>query len=235
VSPRTRTPTREAETSRGNGAQVMEAPPEVARPPTEEEIEVQQADLEAEVEAAVEAAYQEALSAPSVEIAEPELWWDIAGYGPLQFTAPGAPLLPHQVIKVGEPAFVFALVLLNPFLPLSGGTNAADVLANFALPFEIRYQAGNLTTWSLGQPDMQSVHNGNLVPHQFFYVDVLRFIGRQPGLYELNISARILGAAPPHVNAPQFAAYATTVFSLDRDGLFGRRPPGPMRFQIYEA
>lgn len=236
MAPRTRTAPREAAAGRGsNGAEVMEAPPEMAPPLTEVEIEVQQADAEAEVRAAVEAAYQEALSAPTAEIAEPELWWDIAGYGPVQPIVAGGPLLPHQVIKVGEPAFVFAIILLNPFLALSGGTNAGDVLANFALPFEVRYQAGNLTTWTLGQPDMQAVHNANLVPHQFFYVDVLTFTGRQPGLYELNISSRILGAAPPYVNAPQFAAYATTVFNIDRDGLFGSRPPGPMRFQIYEA
>ena len=86
---------------------------------------------------------------------------------------------------------------------------------------------------SLGQPDMQAVHTGNLVPGQFFYVDILGFTGSQPGLFEMNISARLLGAAPPNVSAPQFGAHATTVFSLDAPGLFGQAPPGPMRFQIY--
>ena len=116
---------------------------------------------------------------------------------------------------------------------LPGGTNAGDVLSNFALPYEIRYQAGNLTNWTLGQPDMQAVHNGNLVPGQYFYVDVLAFTGSQPGLYEMNISARLLGAAPPDISAPQFGAFATTVFSLDAPGLFGPAPPSPMRFQVY--
>jgi hypothetical protein len=81
---------------------------------------------------------------------------------------------------------------------------------------------------------MQAVHTGsNLIPGVFFYVDVLGFVGTVPGLYEMNITARLLGAAPPFVNAPQFAAYATNVFDLDAGGLFGPTPPGPMRFQVY--
>jgi hypothetical protein len=218
---RTRAPSREAK-RRGNGGEVIEALPEIP-------VEVAVEDVEAQVEASVAAAYEQA----TAEVAEVLGWWDIAAYGPLQPTAPGGPLLPHAVIKAGEPAFAVAIILLNQFQNLPGGTNAGDVLSNFALPFEVQYQAGNLTTWTLGQPDMQAVHAGNLVPGQYFYVDVLGFTGTQPGLYELNISARILGAAPPDISAPQFGAYATTVFSLDPPGLFGAAPPGPMRFQIY--
>lgn len=220
---RTRAPAQET-TEQANGAEVMEAAREIP-------VEVALEDVEAQIDAEVASSYDEALAAP--ERAEVEGWWDIAGYGPFQFLAPGGPLAPHAVIKVGEPAYVAAIILLNPFLQLPGGTNAGDVLSNFALPYQVQYQAGNLTTWSLGQPDMQAVHAGNLVPGQYFYVDVLGFTGSQPGLFEMNISARLLGAAPPNVSAPQFGAHATTVFSLDAPGLFGQAPPGPMRFQIY--
>jgi hypothetical protein len=223
ASTRTRTPAREGK-ARANGAEVMEALPEIA-------VELTEEDVEAQVYAAVETAYEQ--GPPAAEAAEVMGWWDIAAYGPIQPIAAGGPLLPHAVIKAGEPAFAVAIVLLNRFQDLPGGTNAGDVLSNFALPYEVRYQAGNLTTWTLGQPDMQAVHNGNLIPGQYFYVDVLAFTGNQPGLYEMNISARLLGAAPPNVSAPQFGAYATTVFSLDPPGLFGSAPPGPMRFQVY--
>jgi hypothetical protein len=189
-----------------------------------------EADVEAYVEARVEAAYQELRP----ERAEPQFWWDVAAIGPFQFTAAGGPLLPHSIIKVGEPAFVATIILLNDQEALAGGTNAAAVLSNFALPYEVRYQTGNLTTWSLGQANMQAVHTGlNLIPNQFFYIDVIGFIGTVPGLYEMNITSRLLGAAPPFVNAPQFAAYASNVFSLDADGLFGPTPQGPVRFQVY--
>jgi hypothetical protein len=221
---RSRSPSREGKTRAR--AETIESLPEIS-------IELTEEDITAHAEVAVTAAYEKAEAEIGPELAEVMGWWDIAGYGPIQVIAPGQPLLPHAVIKVGEQAFVLALVLLNPFQALPGGTNAGDVLSNFALPYEIRYQAGNLTNWTLGQPDMQAVHTGNLVPGQYFYVDVLGFTGSQPGLYEMNISARLLGAAPPNISAPQFGAFATTVFSLDAPGLFGPAPPSPMRFQVY--
>jgi len=222
---RSRSPSREGRT-RARAAEATESLPEISVEFTEE-------DITAHAEAAVTAAYERAEAEIGPELAEVMGWWDIAGYGRIQIIAPGQPLLPHAVIKVGEKAYVLALMLLNPFQALPGGTNAGDVLSNFALPYEIQYQAGNLTNWTLGQPDMQAVHAGNLVPGQYFYVDVLAFTGSQPGLYEMNISARLLGAAPPDVSAPQFGAFATTVFSLDAPGLFGPAPPSPMRFQVY--
>jgi hypothetical protein len=222
---RSRSPSREGKT-RASAAETIEALPEIS-------IELTEEDIRAHADAAVTAAYEKAEAEIGAELAEVMGWWDIAGYGPIQAIAPGRPLLPHAVIKVGEQAFVLSLVLLNRFQALPGGTNAGDVLSNFALPYEIRYQAGNLTNWTLGQPDMQAVHTGNLVPGQYFYVDVLAFTGSQPGLYEMNISARLLGAAPPNISAPQFGAFATTVFSLDAPGLFGPAPPSPMRFQVY--
>lgn len=57
-------------------------------------------------------------------------------------------------------------------------------------------------------------------------------------LYEMNISARILGATAPFANAPQFAGYARAVVDIDPD-LFISPAPGlqfdlPIRFQVYE-
>lgn len=199
-------------------------------------------EVKAQLEARVQASIQEALASSRKEIAEPEGWWNLFAIGPIQITFPplGAPLLPHQVIKVGEQAFVGTILFLNPFHMLSPGTNAADVMSNFALPYEIRYQTGNLTTWQPGPPTMNVVKSGagfNLIPGQYGYVDVLGFTANQPGLYEMNISARILGATPPWANAPQFAGYARAVVDIDPD-LFISPPPFlqfdyPIRFQVY--
>lgn len=196
-------------------------------------------DVRAEVEAQVRAAIDEAAGMVDTEVAEPLDWWDLFAVGPIQPITVNGPLLPHQVIKVGEPAFVATIVFLNPFLILQPGLSASDVLSNFALPYEVRYQTGNLTTWSPGQADMNVTHSGaglNLVPGQSFYVDVLQFQAQIEGLYEMNVSARILGATPPFVNAPQFAGYATQVVDIDAK-LFGPGPVvnsgQPVRFQIY--
>lgn len=202
-------------------------------------------DVKAQMEATVKSALDEArlrrAARPMTEVAEPEGWWNLFAIGPLQPIGIPAPLLPHQVIKVGETAFVATILFLNDFLILAPGTTAADVLSNFALPYEVRYQTGNLTTWTLGQPDMNVVHSGagfNLIPQVNFYIDVLAFTASVPGLYEMNISARILGATPPFANAPQFAGYARAVIDIDPD-LFISPAPGlqfdlPIRFQVYE-
>lgn len=202
-------------------------------------------DVKAQVEAVVKSALDEArmrqAARTMAEIAEPEGWWNLYALGPIQTTGIPGPLLPHQVIKVGETAFVATILFLNDFLILAPGTTAADVLSNFALPYEVRYQTGNLTTWTLGQADMNVVHSGagfNLVPQQNVYIDVLAFTASVPGLYEMNISSRILGAIAPFANAPQFAGYARAVIDIDPD-LFISPAPGlqfdlPIRFQVYE-
>lgn len=199
-------------------------------------------DIKAQIEARVKSAYDEAVARASTEAADPEGWWNLCGIGPIQPIAVGGPVLPHQVIKVGETAFVATVMVLNPFLLLAPGVTPFSVLSNFALPYEIQYQAGNLTNWTLGQPNMNVVHNGGLIPGLAVYVDVLQFVATTPGLYEMNISARLLGAAPPYQNAPQFAGYAREVFDLDADTLFypwlSTPAPGwqfdqPIRFQIY--
>ena len=189
-------------------------------------------DADQQIVSRLQAAVDEAELRP--EIAEVRDWWDVAAFGPLQLVQSGGPLLPHRVIKVGEDAYVYAIVVLNPAQPLPTGTNAADVLANFSLPYEVQFQTGNLTTWTLAPPDMQAVRRGNFRPRQTVYFERIRFTGRRPGLYEMNISARILGATPPYQSAPQFAGYATTVFGLDAEDLWGNRPSGPLRFQVYE-
>jgi hypothetical protein len=200
-------------------------------------------DVKAQLEAVVKSALDEAkmrrAARTIAEVADPEGWWNLYAIGPIQLIGIPAPLLPHQVIKVGETAFVATILFLNDFLILPPGTTAADILSNFALPYEVRYQTGNLTTWTLGQADMNVVHAGfNLVPQQDVYIDVLAFQASVPGLYEMNISARILGATAPFANAPQFAGYARAVFDIDPD-LFISPAPGlqfdlPIRFQVYE-
>src|SRR5574341_2361047 len=189
-------------------------------------------DVKAQVEATVKSALDQAkmlrAARPIEEIAEPEGWWNLFAIGPIQRTNIPAPLLPHQVIKVGERARVATILVLNDFLILAPGTTAADVLSNFALPYEVRYQTGNLTTWTLGQANMNVVHSGggfNPVPGVYTYVDVLAFTGNTPGLYEMHVSCRILGATPPFVHAPQFAGYARSVADFDPD-LFIAPAPG---------
>jgi hypothetical protein len=197
-------------------------------------------DVQAQIEARVKSALDEAMLRYQPEIAEPQGWWNLYAIGPIQSIGVPGPLLPHQIIKVGETAFVGTILFLNPFLVVSPGVTPASILSNFALPYEVRYQTGNLTTWTIGPANLNVVFSGpgfNLVPGVNFYVNILSFTATTPGLYEMNISARLLGATPPYVNAPQFAGYARAVIDIDPD-LFISPAPGlqfdqPIRFEVY--
>jgi hypothetical protein len=181
------------------------------------------------------------------QIADPLGWWDIYGFGPFVLgatTVPpgslaGSPLLPHQVIRAGETAYIGTVIILNPIGP--GAPSATDILSNFSLPFQVEYRTGNLTTWSAGPASMQANNAGTLVPGVSVYVDVMSFTAQpqDEGLYETNISARILGCGGNL--APSFSAFATYVYDFDEDylgSLLGTGGPGfyhknPIRFQVY--
>jgi hypothetical protein len=232
----TRTKSREAVYSRGSAtrasAPMLEAA--VAKQFTA-------VDVQAMLQARLQSALDQAMATPATQEAAPEGWWDLVAIGPIK---PGAgttpplgfngPLLPNQVIRSGETAYVATILILNMFYPQP---SACDVLADFALPYEITYQTGNLTTWSPGPKALNVEHNYSLVPGQAFYVDVLEFKaeGLDEVMYEMNVSARIFGCNENY--APPFAGFAREVVDID-PSLF-RPAPGmvsqPIRFMIYGA
>jgi hypothetical protein len=202
-------------------------------------IEDEQKAVKAFVEAKVKAAYDKAMNRPSPEVAEPYQWWNLYAYGPVQALAPNGPLSPQQIIKVGEDAYITTVIVLNPspILPPAPGISPLELLTNFSLPYEVQYQTGNLTTWTLGPAAANVVHNSNLIPHLGIYVDVLHFVATQPGLMEMNISTRILGN-PPQVSAPHFAGFARYVYDFDPELFWSSPTPGyqfdmPVKFLVY--
>jgi hypothetical protein len=202
-------------------------------------------DLKAEVEAKVQTALQEYATRPREQVAEPLFWWDLIAYGPIQFGAqlvppspiggPG-PRLPHQVIRVGEDAVVFTILLLNPLFPSPGPMSACDILSNFALPYQVQYCTGNVCTWQLGPANLNVTNPiANFTPGQCFAIDSLEFTAQQVGVFEMTISARILNAL--NNPTPPFAGFARAVFDIDPDMLFpapGWQFDFPIRFQVYE-
>jgi hypothetical protein len=206
---------------------------------------VSAAEVKAQLEAQLQAAYEKALATPSTEVAEPLYWWDLFAIGPIQPPAllsppapltPG-PLLPHQVIRVGEQAFIATILVLNPF-PVPGSTppTPADILSNFGLPYRVEYHTCNLSHCEEGPDNLNVVHEGNLVPGQIFYVDVLEFTATEEGcIFETNICARILGCEG--ITAPPFAGFARLTIDIDPDLFFpapGVQFDFPIRFMVYE-
>ena len=202
-------------------------------------------ELKEEIKARVQTALEEYAMRPREEVAEPLRWWDLLTIGPIQEDAelvpPGplaglGPRLPHQVIRVGESAAVFTVLLLNPFFPQPGALSACSLLSNFALPYEVQYSTGNLVTWSLGPANMNVTQDiANFVPGECFAIDTLEFTADEVGIYQMNVSARVLDAL--NNPTPAFAGFARAVFDIDPDLLF----PAPVlhfdlpiRFMVYE-
>jgi hypothetical protein len=180
---------------------------------------------------------------PSIEIAEPENQWNIWAIGPQQG---GLAASPGQIIRVGEPAWVTTVVWLNAFYPRP---SACSVISNLGCKILIRYCTGDLCSWDPA-PAFNKRSEVPLIPDRCWYVDVFRFTpeANQVGLFEMNISATLVGC-PPGARPP-FAAFATAVRDLDADLFYPpaappgvpQPPPGvgprwqydvPIRFMVY--
>ncbi len=194
------------------------------------------ADVKAHYEAKLASALEQKLAGPpSAQVAELQPWWDVIAIGPIQVTT-NPPFAPSDVIRAGEPAFVVTIILLNPAPILPPGISPCDILSKFALPYEVTYQTGNLTTWQPAGFPLTSEHDPlYLVPGQCFYIDVLEFVPEDEDevMYEMNVSARIFGCDENY--APPFAGFAREV--VDIDSSFFSPPPGlvnaPIRFLVY--
>ncbi len=199
-----------------------------AVPETETHLTVEQ--VKAAIESRLKSSLDQAMAQPRPEEAIPYPWWDILAYGP--FNTLGTS--PSKIIRAGQPAYFVSVMLLNPFYPYP--LSAAQILSNFALPYEITYQTGNLTTWTQGPSDVNTELNSSLVPGQYFYVDVLSFVGqgKDEVLYETNISCRIFGCGENY--APDFAGFAREVVDFD-PSIWLPSGPGmvssPIRWMVY--
>lgn len=201
-------------------------------------------DVKAHYEALLKSSLDKALNAPQKEVAELQGWWDIIAFGPIQPIL-NPPFRPSDVIRAGEPAFIVTVLILNPFPILPPGISPCDILSKFALPYEITYQTGNVTTWTKAPAPLTSEKDPlYLVPGQCFYIDVLEFTpqDRDEVMYEMNISARIFGCTRHGKNgkdkenyAPPFAGFAREVVEVDSS--FFRPAPflnsAPIRFLVY--
>jgi hypothetical protein len=187
----------------------------------------------------VQRAVEKAMTQPVAEEAEPEGWWNLWALGPWQPIMPGGPLRPHKIIKVGEPAYIFTVLWLNPFLTLDTGPTVCDLVSNLACDFEVKYCTGNKCTWNLGPPGLNVTHEVKMQGNRCWYYDVLSFVPREDweGCYQTHICARITGCHPEQ--APPLAGFATQVYDYDWE-LFAPIPrqPGwevdtPIQFMIY--
>lgn len=184
-----------------------------------------------QLKAAIEEKLKSVLEQAHTEAAELENWWDLFAIGPIQPVENPA-FAPHMVVKKDEPVYVATILWLNPEQQVAQ-TDAAHLLSDFSLPYEIKYQTCNLTQMQAVNPPI--ISTGHLVPGQYVYVDVQRLPSDTVGMFDTHVTARLLGADPTVAEAPHFGGFADMVINLD--SLFTLTPQilyqHPVRFMVY--
>lgn len=205
--------------------------------------ELAAASIESMVQAAIAKGRARQQSEVGMEVTEPEGWWNLWAYGPFQFTAPGGPLRPHKIVKVGQSFYVATVLWLSDAV-LAGGPSICDLISNLACDFELEYCTNDLCAMRKATRFSRTVVEP-LRPNQCYYVNVQQFTavtGDDSCIYEMNICGRITGCKDRGGNPP-LAGYASAVYSFDADLFYPPYgPPGqsagwrydvPIRFMIY--
>jgi len=204
--------------------------------------ELAAASIESMVQAAIAKGRAKQQSEVGVELAEPEGWWNLWAFGPFQITAPGGPLRPNKIVKVGESFYVATVLWLSDVVLTPGGPTVCDLISNLACDFELEYCTNDLCDFRKAARFSRSVTHP-LVPDQCYYINVQRFTavaGDESCIYEMNICGRITGCRG---GRPPLAGYASAVYDFDADLFYPAggptgRPAGwrydvPIRFMIY--
>jgi hypothetical protein len=185
--------------------------------------EAQQAQLDARMEGALE-------KAATLELAGPQDYWNIWAVGPYQDYG----LQPNRIIQLGEPAWIYTYVYLNPVYPRPyPGQNACDQITGFGAKIELNYFTSNT---QLMQPvaDLNHVYCIQTKLGQCYYRHKWVFTPTQAAcIYETNICARICNCDLQPV--PQYAGFVRWVYDLDVDYLFPPTGWGfdrPIRYMV---
>jgi hypothetical protein len=139
-------------------------------------------------------------------------WFDMLMVGPFSF-----PFLPspNKIIPSGTPSFMICVLWRNPapigWIP---GPSAANVMAGYTV--QVRLETINLSAVTNGPDFVPPPIVFNPVSNLDFYVVPLTFpvpAEGNPQLYEINMTADVIGPGPGHA----FAGYSTWVLNTDDD------------------
>jgi hypothetical protein len=189
----------------------------IPRGESEDPREAERAELAAQLE--------EALGQATPELAAPLGYWNIWARGPFQ----GPGLQPNRIIKLGEAAWIWIAVYLNPFFPSPApGMNACDIITGFGAKIELKF----FTSDTQRMEPVPSLNHTYCIqtlqtdPSTCLYWYRWEFTPERAAcIYETNICARICNCDCNPV--PQYAGFVRWVRDFDVDYLF---PPVPWIF-----
>lgn len=196
-------------------------------------VDVAKATVEKKVQYAIDEGRKRKMQRAAAEIAEPQEWWNVWALGPFQVTAPGGPLLPHKIIKVGQTFYVATVLWLSDIVLTPGGPTVCSLISNLACDFKLDYCTGDICAWTPAPAQLSPKGiEVNMVPNQCYYVDVQEFqaIAGMESCYEMHICAKITGCEDTG-GAPALAGFASAVYDFDPD-LFYPPPGGTPTFPL---
>lgn len=196
--------------------------------PSDEDRAAHEAALGRRVEAAMQQVQVQA-DAAQIELARPELEWNLWAIGPATWPSYGGG--PTKVVRVGEWFYLDVIVWLNAFPPYPGIPSACERISTTACEVRIKLCSMDLCKVAQGPNDLNETVALDLVPRQCYYVRSF-FWQAQPGwegLYEINIAAWILGCKG---HTTPYAGFVTRVYDITSD-IFYPWPPGqPPRWEF---
>ena len=183
--------------------------------------------LQAYLDAQLESSFEQAAT---IELAGPQDFWNLYATGPYQWPS----RKPYRVIQLGEYAWLYVIVWLNPNFPDSApGQNACDMITGFGGKIELNFVTSNMQTMSPA-PALNHTYCIQTTEGQCRYRYLWRFRPREAAcLYETNICARICNCNNKPVK--QYSGFVRWVEDLDVEWLFPQRPWGfdrPIRYMV---
>jgi hypothetical protein len=152
--------------------------------------------------------------------------FDVVATSPIQFGGP-PPYQPSKVIAAGEPAFIVALIFVNPTvnIPLGWAVPAAVQLGGRT--WRMTLDQGNLTTGGVLPQQVVTAAFGSPAATltQVIFSLATPNPGPDPALIEANITVDIVDPAQP------YAAFATNFLDVDDDPGFLGVPATPAGFR----
>jgi hypothetical protein len=197
----------------------------VSQQPTEEDIAAHEATLGRLIEAATE---EIRAQPPEIELARPEIEWNLWAIGPATWPAYGGG--PTKVVRVGEWFYLTVVLWLNPF-PSPGLPSACERVSTTACDYVIRLCTMDLCRVTTGPAGLNSTATVDLVAHQCYYFKTFYWQAQAgwEGLFEMNIAAWIRGC---NGKVTPYAGFVTRVYDITSD-IFYPTPPGqPPRWEF---
>lgn len=219
-------------------SETPEGPPAIlSAEPSDVDVAAHEAELGRKIESAIQEARAAAAGEPAVELARPELEWNLWAIGPATYPPFGG--FPTRIVRVGEWFYLDVILYLNSIQAFPGLPSACERISTMACDFQVKLCTMDLCKVTPGPAPLNTTETIVIRAGQCYYVKTFWWQARAgwEGLYELNITAWIRGCDG---KITPYVGFVTRVFDVTSDIFYPSGPgqgPGwqfdiPIKFMI---